>query len=488
MLIRQTLLYLPAQALGPIMQLVAMVVWTHFLPPAEMGVLALVTSAQELIYTGTLSWFSYYTQRYFDASAPPGERQRFLNSEAGVLAGASILALLAAPLLVVVIDPAWTASVMGATIVYAVMRGVATQLADRARTAHEALAYSILQIAWPLFGLVLGAILASYWQPTAAAVLWGYAVAQTITLAGALPRLRLGRHPLAIDRAAIRQAVRYGAPLILGAALVWVAANGLRFVVEWQQGAAAVGLMTVGWGLGQRAAAFAAMLVTAAAFPLAMRRAREEGFASGQSQLVMNGVLLVAALAPVTAGLAVIARPLVELFVAAPFREVTIAVLPLSLVGGAIRNFRMHFGEQVFLLHARPMVPVWNDLFDAVATLGIATLGLAVWSLEGAVAGAAVGAALSLVVTLFCGWRWYRFALPPGDVVRIGASAGAMAIAVHTISPAADLVSLALAVAAGATVYAAAIALCYPAEVVRVANKLRKKLPLSPIEKEAGPA
>ena len=36
MLIRQTLRYLPAQVLSPLVQLLSMVVWTYWLPPHEI--------------------------------------------------------------------------------------------------------------------------------------------------------------------------------------------------------------------------------------------------------------------------------------------------------------------------------------------------------------------------------------------------------------------------------------------------------------------
>ena len=42
MLIYQTLLYLPAQLLGPAVQFLAAVAWTHWLSPSEYGVVALV--------------------------------------------------------------------------------------------------------------------------------------------------------------------------------------------------------------------------------------------------------------------------------------------------------------------------------------------------------------------------------------------------------------------------------------------------------------
>ncbi|MFX8708237.1 hypothetical protein ABTM42_20340, partial [Acinetobacter baumannii] len=64
MLFRQTLLYLPAQVLGPIFQLISAFAWTHFLAPAEMGSFALIGAAQEFAFTATLGWFSLYTIRY----------------------------------------------------------------------------------------------------------------------------------------------------------------------------------------------------------------------------------------------------------------------------------------------------------------------------------------------------------------------------------------------------------------------------------------
>ena len=54
MLLRQTLLYLPAQVLGPIFQLISAFAWTHFLAPGEMGVFALVSAAQELAFAAAL--------------------------------------------------------------------------------------------------------------------------------------------------------------------------------------------------------------------------------------------------------------------------------------------------------------------------------------------------------------------------------------------------------------------------------------------------
>ena len=473
MLYRQTLAYLPAQALGPILLLVSMVVWTYVLSPTEMGVMALITAAQELIYAGTLSWLSFYTVRFHQPETTAVDHTKFLEGESAALLAASLAAACSVLGLVFILDAPWTAELTGATLAYTLSRGVAAQLADRARAEHDPLTYSILQILWPLLALAFGLTLALSWQPTAAAVLWGSAIAQVLAIAPAVLRLGIGWRPSAASRAFFKEALTYGVPLVAGTILVWAASNGIRFIIQAMEGAAAVGLMTVGWGLGQRAATFAAMLVTTAAFPVAMHRARTEGFESGQAQLVSNGVLLLAALAPVVAGLWLITVPFVELAISQPFRDVTIAVLPLSLIGGALRCFRLHFGEQIFLLHARPSVPLANDAVDAVLTLGAAAIGMAMNGLEGAVQGAAIGAAISLAVTLVCGWWFYGFGFPISHVLRIGFATAVMSASVIVLGPQASLTSLAITILAGAITYAIAMAMAYPREAAQAACRLR---------------
>lgn len=462
MLFRQTLLYLPAQVLGPLFQFISIIAWTHFLSPVEMGVFALVAAMQELAYVATTFWFTLYTMRYHDPEAADAVRSRFLNTELLVLIAASLGTVLVVFLLPLVTDVPWTPALAGATVAYAVSRGLVTHLADRARTEHDSLTYSVLQISWPVLGLALGMALVVFNEPTASQVLWGYALAQILSLLVAIGRMDFGRNPMAFATDAIRTGLRYGLPLLVGGVFVWLANNGLRFVVELKESAAAVGLVTVGWGLGLRVAAFAAMLVTAAAFPIAMKRAREEGMSAGQAQLERNGVLLLAVLAPAAAGLMAIAEPFIRLVVSEEFRAMTVAVLPPAILAGALRNVRIHFAEQVFLLHERPTVPLWNDAIDAVVSLAGGAIGLWLGGLPGAVMGAAVGAGVSLIVTLATGYAAYSFTFPIDALWRILLATGLMAIVVSWLPLTASPLSLTFAVAAGGMVYAGVLAAVYP--------------------------
>lgn len=476
MLYRHTLLYLPAQVLGPVFQLISMVAWTHYLSPAEMGVFALLTAAQELIFVGTTSWLSLYTVRYYDPAADVASRKRFLDTETAALICACAASVLVVWALTYIVDAAWTPTLLTTTVAYTLSRGLATHLSDRARAEHDTLTYSVLQIFWPVLGFVFGLVLVNSITPAAATLLAGYALAQVLALLVAMTRLQFGRHPLAASRDVLRGALIYGLPLLAGGAIVWFANNGLRFIVEAARGAEDVGLVTVGWGLGLRAAAFAAMMVAVAGFPLAVRKAREEGITSGQDQLVRNGVLLLATLAPATAGLWAISGPLIELTVAASYQDMTKSVLPLALVCGTLRNVRQHFAQHVFLLHEKPNIPVLNDIVDAGATLAGVALGLWLGGLTGAVAGAAIGSAIGLMSTSYWGWRSYGFALPAIDLVRVGAATLAMLIAVKLFAPSAAPGSLMMAVTLGGIVYAGALAAVYPSLTRRAIDALFTKL------------
>src|SRR5207237_5626513 len=85
MLLRHTLLYLPAQIVGPLFQLIAVIVWTHVVDEHTLGVITLVTATHELLQIAFLTWWSQYALRYFGRYQDRGEISRFHRTENAVL-------------------------------------------------------------------------------------------------------------------------------------------------------------------------------------------------------------------------------------------------------------------------------------------------------------------------------------------------------------------------------------------------------------------
>src|SRR5437763_14622571 len=81
MLLRHTLLYLPAQIVGPLFQLIAVIVWTHVVDEHTLGVITLATATHELLQIAFLTWWSQYALRSVARYQDRGEISRFHRTE-----------------------------------------------------------------------------------------------------------------------------------------------------------------------------------------------------------------------------------------------------------------------------------------------------------------------------------------------------------------------------------------------------------------------
>jgi Na+-driven multidrug efflux pump len=187
----------------------------------------------------------------------------------------------------------------------------------------------------------------------------------------------------------------------------------------------------------------------------------QQGSKVAMRQLADNSALLVAILAPSVIGIFMLRAEIVHLLIAPSFQQVTLAVLPLSILAGAIRNLRAHFGDQVFLLHSRTRLMIIVAAIDAVLTVVLSAACIRYWGLVGA-AGATVLAALAATTVSFViGFSQFGLTLPFRHLVRIGLATLVMAALLGQMPEASSLLVLAAHIAAGATVYITALAMEY---------------------------
>jgi O-antigen/teichoic acid export membrane protein len=468
MLLRHTVLYLPAQVVGPLFQLIAVVVWTHLVDQHTLGIITLVTATHELLQIAFLTWWSQYALRFFGRYQARDDAQRFYRTENGVLLISLVVQSVAVVvILLLVIAPDADGGLLAITIAYVITRTLNLYIGERARVSHQIWIYTVQQIVGPSAGFFVGLLLIRLFGPSADFPLAGYAVAQLAAICIVLPKLDYGRWFWPIDRAIVNHALLYGIPIVIGGTFGWVGLNASRFIINDMLGIAAAGLFAVGYGLGQRAAAVAAMLVTAAAFPLAVKSMEQEGSKVAMRLLSDNSALLIAILAPSVVGIFMLRAEIVHLLIAAPFQQVTLAVLPLSILAGAIRNLRAHFGDQVFLLHSRTRLMVVVAAIDAVVTVVLSAVCIRYWGLVGA-AGATVLAALAATAVSFAiGFSQFDLSLPVRHLARIALATLAMVALLGQMPEASSLVILAAHITAGATIYVAVLAAEYAPLLLR---------------------
>ncbi len=478
MLFRQTLAYLPAQLLSPLAQLAAAILLTHALGAADYGLTMLIFASQELVFLVCLSWWTSFYLRYGGRLAQAGPATALASTEAAVLLLSSLAQVVVTVAIILATDPGLPLAFYASACAFTVSRSLLNFLSERARREAQIAAYSAVQVAGPLGGLALVLVLMALDAATPARVLAAFALVQGLVGAVVAARFGLFVRPQALDHAVLADARRFGAPVVLAYLLSWLGGNVIRFVVHHGAGAVALGLMSVGWGLATRLSGVAAMVVAAAAYPLAVK-AMEAGDADGaRRQMANNSALLLALLAPAGLGFWALAPGFVPWLVAPEYQAVTLQILPWALLGACVRNLRMHGWDQMYLLFEAPRDMIALDIVEASVMALAAGVGL--WW-DGVAGAVAVSAWATVVLAVGdAAWLRHRFGLvvPLGVYARVlaasllmlGLLVGAQALGWQARPSAGPL---ALAAGAGALVYAAALALAFPRQRRALVARLR---------------
>lgn len=433
MLIRQTLSYLPAQLFGPLIQFATAIILTHLLDASEYGLTMLIFANQELIYVACLAWWPIYMLRYAGSMTSEADRQRFADTERGAVLVTALLQLVATGLSIAIVAPHASVSLMAGAFVFTLSRSYLNFLGERARNLEAVPAYTIVQVGAPLAGLVLTIGLAKEVNLHPNLVLLAFGGMQGLVALFVAWRLGIMGGKVAFDRQLLRDAFAFGIPVVISNVLGWITLNGIRFVIQAIAGIAALGLFSVGWGLASRLATVAAMLVTAAAYPLAVKAMEAGDPDAARKQLSDNSALLLALIAPATFGIIAINEPLTNLLIATEFRETTIAILPWALAGAAIRSLRMHGWDQMYLLFRalRPMLVLGS------AEVAVTLAGTLVGALLGGVLGAVIGNTIATAIVAVADYTFLSRRLglkaPFWLFIRILAASGIMFFAVRML-------------------------------------------------------
>jgi O-antigen/teichoic acid export membrane protein len=451
-LVKNTLRYMPAQLLGPFVQFAIVIAWTHLLAPAAFGVVAFVIAAQELTAYFGIFWWSMYVARFRQRYAKM-DYERFRAMDARVVSLGALTQMVSAPFILAAVAVEATPSVVVATAAYLVTRLLLFHYSEWARSDHRFQIYTIAQVHGPIAGSLLSVLSILAFGPSPAATLGALACGQLFGLALVLRGLGLRGGFGRFDAEIFADARRYGLPLVFSGFFTWASTNGIRVIVEWSEGIVGVGLLSAGWGIGQRLANVLAMLCTAAAFPLAVERLEAGDRRGAATQISNNSALMFGLLAPATAGVAMLSSPVVNLLIAEQYRAVTIFVLPIGFAAGAMRSIKLHTSDQAALLFDRTRSTMAFNFVDAVIT----TLCTGVGLYFGGVIGAALGCLIGTVVGggLAIGYVVVALGVPfPGaHLAKVVAATALMTAALRGLPSADSFMSLMFQVAVGAAVY-----------------------------------
>lgn len=469
MFLRQTLLYLPAQVIGPLFQFLAVVAWTFWLRPEELGQLNLIIALQELLFLPTLYWWSHYTLRSLEKLSSEGRRGAFERMEPLVVAIGLVVnavAMVATVLLFVDAQAGWP--LLAAAMAYGVSRGLLLVLVERARAAQQIALYTVLQIAASAVGLLIGLALVATMGNNAIWPLIGFAAAQTFACLFVLPRIGLRWSWPAFDRGIITEALRYGAPLTLASAITWVALYGQRFIVDMLLDRAQVGLYSVGAGIADRSLMFIAFLVAPAIFPLAIRDVEEAGMPRAMARLADGLTLGLILIIPAVVGLAVLAEPVSRLILGEQYRLAAASLLPAAALAAGLQATWTLMPAQTLMLHKRTQINVLIETAGAVTSIILGLLLVRSHGVLGA-AYARVGAStVVLAIGITVGIKVFQAVYPWQAFAAAVCGSLVMAAALHWIPLPQSLLGLIGHILAGAAVYGTFLAVVFRERILAI--------------------
>ena len=278
------------------------------------------------------------------------------------------------------------------------------------------------------------------------------------------------------DRTLAWNVLVFGTPLAISMGLGSVIDGGTRVLLVRLDSTQALGFYTAASVLVQNAIVFIGTAVYTAGYSRVVNAVERDDHAAARQQLLTNGALLLAVLAPASLGLALTAKPIATILVGPKLVSGVIALVPWMAASTFLGGMRAYHLDQAFQLGRRPHLQIWMQ-----GLAGITSVALCFYLIptKGAV-GAAMALTAAMTVSAVYAWTMgryaYRIPLPLAAGARVAVCCGIMALVIVAL-PDVGWTGLALRVGFGAASYGlAAIAVNLAGVRARVVAYVKKYL------------
>jgi O-antigen/teichoic acid export membrane protein len=234
-----------------------------------------------------------------------------------------------------------------------------------------------------------------------------------------------------------------------------IISSGTRALVQALGSAEDLGFYTAAFILVQNTLVIMAGGVASASYPLAVRAVESGDAGKAQRQLLANGSLLLAVIAPACLGMALTADGIANALVGHKFSPTVALLTPWMAAGAFFAGMRAHFLDHAFQLGRRPGLQVWVTTAAAVIAIGLSIYLIPRYGPVGAAIAVTIAMAASCVHATIAGRFAYPVPLPLATGVRVVAACIVMAVLVKAV-PGRGLTTFSIQVIVGVLAYGAA--------------------------------
>ncbi len=350
---RGVLGYLPVNVAQAVAGFGAIVVFTRLLSPADYGDYALGFSVGGLVYTCLFTGTEAAMARFHAAEEQGGDLARLHGTlRRAFLVAAVLTPLVTAAAVLLLPLSAGLRGAVAAGVGSTVTRSLLKLGQERRRAAGEVAGYAVYDIAQTLGAVGLGIAFALLGLGGAAPLL-GAGVASAVLAAIALPRELEAARGGRFDRERFARYAAYALPVSLSLVMALVLATTDRFVLAAFTDARTVGAYHAGYSLSNRTLDILFIWLGMAGGPAAVAAFERGGEAALHKAAAPQAELMAFLAIPAAAGLALVARPLVELMVGPELRDGAARVTPWIAAGGLMGGATTYYLHTAFTLSRR---------------------------------------------------------------------------------------------------------------------------------------
>lgn len=451
MLIQNSAIYMVAKLLPGLFGLATTAALTRMLDPHEYGLYGLALVVMTL---GSIILFDWLGQSFLRFHQARRHDPKLISTFIWLFAALALVS--AAALGLALIAGIVPADLIGASVVGLLLIWASSwfELVSRLAVA-EFQPVKVLSMNLGRSLLVLVGATAAAWLTTSP--LWTAVGTGAGILAGAF----FGRVPIPrpsfrlFDRGLARNVLVFGAPMAVSMTLFVMIDGGTRVLLERLDLARALGLYTAASVLAQSTIGVIAAGVSSAGYSLAVREVERGDDAAARRQLMANGTLLLAVLAPASLGIALTGNCIATTFLGSKFVS-GVAPLMLWMAANSFFNaLRANHLDHAFQLGKKPHLQVWVMGFAGLIAIGLSFYLIPKEGPIGAATAVTVAYAVACVLSMIAGRYAYSIPLPIAAGIRVGFCCLMMAFVVVQL-PDSGWAGLILRATFGAATYALA--------------------------------
>jgi O-antigen/teichoic acid export membrane protein len=416
MLIRNSALYTLAKILPGLLGVVTTAALTRLLNPQEYGLYGLALVVQVLgsiilFQWLCLSFLRFYQARKDDSTLIPTFFSMFLI----MVAGSAVV------FCVTMVSGVVPADLYGVSIVGLLMIWASAwfELVSRLAVAQfEPTKYLRMNFARSVL-VLLGAAGAAWLTRSP---LWTALGTGAGIFAGSFfGNLSIPRPSLrGFDFGLARDVVVFGAPMAASLTLFVLVDAGTRVLLEQLGSPRALGLYTAASVLSASTIGIIAEGVSSAGYSLAVREVESGNDASAQRQLLANGTLLLAVLAPAALGIALTGNCIATIFVGSNFVSGVAPLMPWMAAFAFLNSLRANHLDHAFQLGKRPHLQIWVTGFAGLIAIGLSIYLIPREGPIGAARAVTIAYAVACIHSMIAGRYAYRIPLPVQATLWVG--------------------------------------------------------------------